>query len=53
MQYLKSFLSNTLKIIFHANIALKCWYFPLLNNYFHINFSRISHWCLFTELDSV
>lgn len=42
IQYLNICLNNTLKIIFHANIALKYWFFPPLNSYFQINFLRVN-----------
>lgn len=52
IQYLNIRLNNTPKIIFHANTALKYWFFPPLNSYFQISFLTISC-CLPTQLGSV
>jgi len=53
IQYLNICLKNTLQIIFCANVALKYWHFPPLNNYFQINFLRRNYCYLLIELGSV
>lgn len=53
IQYLNICLNNTVQIIFHADVVLKYWHFPPLNNYFQISFCRINYCYLFPETSSV